>query len=51
MSAIRVEGEKPFSSDLKSLEFDVREPSMQRARGVHGYALPGGPVQRGPFGP
>jgi hypothetical protein len=42
MPAKRVEGEKPFSPDLKSLESGVQEPSLQRARGTLGYALPGG---------
>jgi hypothetical protein len=37
-----VKGAKPFSPDLKSLESSVQEPSMQRARGDHCYALPGG---------
>jgi hypothetical protein len=42
MSAMCVEGEKPFSPDLKSLESGVQKPSLQRARVAHGYALPGG---------
>jgi hypothetical protein len=42
MPAMRVDGEKPFIPDFKSLESGVWEPSLQRARGAHGYALPGG---------
>jgi hypothetical protein len=40
--SMHVEEEKPLSPDLKSLESGVREPSGQRARGAHGYALLGG---------
>jgi hypothetical protein len=39
---MHVEGEKPFSPDLKSLESGIWEPSLQRACGAHGYALSGG---------
>jgi hypothetical protein len=42
VSAMRVQEERPFSPDLKSLESGVREPSLQRAHGAHGYALVGG---------
>jgi hypothetical protein len=39
---MRVKGERPFRPDMKSLESDVWEPSLQRARSAHGYVLLGG---------
>jgi hypothetical protein len=42
MEKVRVLGEKPFSPNLKSLESDVWEPSLQRAHGAQGYILSGG---------
>jgi hypothetical protein len=42
VSAMRVKGERPFRSDMKSLESDVSEPSLQRTHNAHGYVLLGG---------
>jgi hypothetical protein len=39
VSAMRVKGERPFRSDMKSLESDVSEPSLQRTCSAHGYVL------------
>jgi hypothetical protein len=52
MTTMRVEEEKPFSLDLKSLESGVWELSLQRAHSAHGYALPGGALPgAAPFEP